>query len=124
MSDDWADDPYTIRKYLKTDFPKGCKTCDRSYTTREDYYDNTNLIPDMEQLSEGTEGMIAEWRTCGVCGSCLVIRLMNVRDDSEEGNARRKDFDIKLAEMIKEGMSEEEAKNILRVEFSKRKRAA
>ena len=115
----WQKDFYSNRSYLESDFPKKCKSCDRTYKNRKSFWEGTNPLEGEEQLSESPHNMIAEYRTCGGCGSCLIIRLRSLRDKTEEGEDCREEFDKRFAEMEAQLIPSKEARIALREEFSK-----
>lgn len=104
-----------LNSRLKSEFPKSCGKCGRSYQSFEEFYYETDAIErgTVTYPSLGSEFYLH--RNCkGECGSTLVVIFNDRRDDSELGNKRRAVFQTCLNILgEKMGLAEAEARNIL-----------
>lgn len=104
-----------LNSRLKSEFPKCCGKCGRSYESFEDFFYGTDAIErgTVNYPSIGSEFYLH--RNCkDSCGSTLVVVFNDRRDDSEIGNQRRQVFQNCLEILAdKMGLAEMEARNIL-----------
>lgn len=100
---------------VKSEFPKPCRKCGKTYESFAQFYYET------EEIESGTvnyPSIGAEFylhRNCrGECGSTLVVVFNDRRDDSELGNQRRLVFQKSLDILSdKMGLSESDARTVL-----------
>ena len=100
---------------VKSEFPKCCKKCGKTYQSFEQFYYETDEI---ERGTVNYPTLGAEFylhRNCkDSCGSTLVVVFNDRRDDSELGNQRRAVFQSCLDILgQKMGMPELDARNVL-----------
>ena len=100
---------------VKSEFPKPCRKCGKTYESFEQFFYETDEI---ERGTVNYPTIGAEFylhRNCKEsCGSTLVVVFNDRRDDSELGNQRREVFQNCLDILgQKMGMAECDARNVL-----------
>ncbi len=83
-----------LRESNLDEFPKGCKTCKKTFQTLDDFLNETVEIPASTGLIEVEvfpESPVGLWRNC-LCGSTLLVLCDDRRDPSEEAARQRRIF--------------------------------
>jgi len=102
----------TGRLYNPEAFPLQCATCKKIYPERDSYLHNTQPLPKGD-YSKGVRSLIFEYRNCS-CGSTIVCEVESERDDSAEGEIRRKEYDKQGEFLMNNGIEMKRAKEIIR----------
>lgn len=94
-------------------WPKTCNKCGQKYDDQEDFVAKTAGLSHKTGLGtmidkEGRE-YVGLYRNC-ICGSTLVGKFKNRRDNSEEGQESRAYFDNLLNMLINHGMEREQGR--------------
>ena len=92
-------------------FPEVCLSCGKSFQNGKDFLENTALLPQETYFDEGSNNVV-DHRQCE-CGETLVLRRKNRRDDTKEGDQKRREFQSQLIFLAKNGVSIERARTIL-----------
>lgn len=92
-------------------FPKKCRKCGHVYPTFRDFIEDTQGLADTSGLKQYTIGrlMILLHRNCA-CESTLIVNCRNRRNDSVQGIKRRQSFGVLMAQLVQEGIAQDEAK--------------
>lgn len=98
-------------------FPKICRSCNKQYGSFEEYVSQTTDVNGSGGLAEYPEddksSKVGVFRNCE-CGSTLLVVCFCRRDESEEGEMRRRNFDHMLDRYQSKGISREQARCELR----------
>lgn len=104
-----------IKLYLEI-FPKKCVRCEKVYSSREEYLQNTSActIDNTNADKEERDGKVLEYRNC-VCHARLVIMMTCRRDQTIFGQRRRALYQRCVRKLInKDNLSRHEAELITR----------
>jgi len=98
-------------------FPKVCRSCLKRYDSFEDFIAQTSDVNGKCGLAEYPQNAksckVGVFRNCE-CGSTLLVVCLCRRDESAEGDLRRRNFDSMLACYAKAGIDRESARRELR----------
>jgi len=97
-----------LKSLNKSDFPKRCARCDRTYASEEEYVKETSSVrieqPDLQVVQDEKEVLFVElYRRC-VCGSALLAFFSDRRNQTDIGFKRRKLFDELLEYIVQAGV--------------------
>jgi len=85
-----------LSSFIESAFPKTCAVCGKKYLTAEQFLTETDNMPSgrsslKEALEDDGTSIVEVFRNCG-CGSTLMDEFNSRRNNSEQGQKKRDEF--------------------------------